>query len=206
MTARLFSEAGKAIVAGVVCLFVLGGMIVLHAWPLWTGQVVSLPVTLSATHDPFRGDGMSLGHAARRIIVGDPAAVPAAAGAVVLAPRGDWWSSVSDDPRRLRRQMYGRTVYVQLEAVNGSDYRPVSISDVPVAGAVNLKGRVQGIDRGSVLEVRYGVDSYYLEEGRARELAQALQQGKNAQAQMQIVVARSGRARIKALFVDGRQI
>ena len=54
MMNRLSQSLGT-LLAGAVCLSILCGVLVVHAWPLWTGQSVLLPVTPIDPRDLFRG-------------------------------------------------------------------------------------------------------------------------------------------------------
>jgi uncharacterized membrane-anchored protein len=70
-----------------------------------------------------------------------------------------------------------------------------------VAGAFNLRGRVKYASDPRVLYVDYGLDTFYMQEGSARRVEQAIGQQRNVQ--MQVAIASSGRARIKTLLIDG---
>lgn len=200
-----WSQSIKAIAGGVLCLLVLMVMMLLHALPLWTGQVITVPVTASQSHDAFRGERLSIAPPGGRIVVGNPATTVPTKGALVVQPTGDWWSRVPADVRGRQRTLMARVVYLQLEPGGGdSAYRPVSIGTEPIRDMVNLKGRIRSVDATGTLDVDYGIDAYYMEEGQARQVGEALKAG--ARVQMQIAVARSGRARIKSLSIDGKTI
>jgi hypothetical protein len=201
---RSWSQPIEAVTAGVICLLVLTAMMLLHAWPLWTGEVVTVPVTLSQSHDPFRGERVSIAPPGGRVVVGTPATTAPASGALVIQPSGDWWSRVPADPKGRRRAVIARVVYLQLERGVDATYRPVSIGLGPIKDMVNLKGRIRGVDASGTLDVDYGIDSFYMEEGQARQVERALKAG--GRVQMQLAIARSGRARIKSLSIDGRTI
>ena len=102
--------------------------------------------------------------------------------------------------------MAGRTIYVQLEARGESgELQPVSISGVPLPGRMNLRGRItyhQPDD--SSLTIDYGLDSYFMQEGTARSVEDAMRERKRVQ--MEVAVAASGHARIRRLLIDGRQV
>lgn len=195
------SPPARAAAAGAVCLLVLAAMMVLHAWPLWTGQVVTLPVSLSQARDPFRGERLTIVPSGGRVLVGGPGTAAPAAGVVVLPPSGGWWTRVPADTGSRRRALRGRSVYLQLAAAD-RDYRPVSIGEAPVSGFTNLKGRIRRVEDDGALDVDYGIDSYYMEEGQPARFAEALKSG--ADVRMQVAIARSGRARIKVVTVNGQ--
>ena len=192
------SQPARALAAGGVCLLILAAMMVLHAWPLWTGQVVTLPVSLSQAQDPFRGERLTIAPPGGRVLVGGHKTAAPVKGAVVLPPSGGWWTRVPADTEPRRRALRGRLVYLQLEAADGG-HRPVSIGEAPVSGFTNLKGRIRHVEDDGTLDVDYGIDSYYMEEGQPARIAEALKSG--ADVRMQVAIARSGRARIKAVTV-----
>ncbi len=198
---KAWSQSVRAAAGGLLCLAVLGVMMLLHAWPLWTGQVITLPVTLTQANDPFRGERLTVAPPGGRIVLagaGTPAPVN---DAIAVPPVGDWWSKVPSSTGGRRRSMASRVVYLQLARGADGQYRPASIALEPIRDKVNLRGRVIGVASNGVVTIDYGIDSYYMEEGQARQVEQALKLG--AGVQMQVAVARSGRARIKAVLVNG---
>ena len=99
------------------------------------------------------------------------------------------------------RRTAAQIVYVQLEPDATGDYRPVSVSRKPAGGALNLRGRVWHATKPNLLSVQFGLDAFYMQEGKSRRVEQAIQQRRNVQ--MQIAIAASGQARIKTLLIDG---
>ena len=206
----------RALSAGAICLSILSGMIVLHSWPLWFGQAALLPVTPIDPRDPFRGEYVQLNTPATNLFIqtgdrgpgaGDrgrgtrPGVAPVAA--VAVTPVGDWWDRLpaATDWKR-HRAIYGMTIYVQLEPQGGAgEYHAVSASDRPVPGPLNLRGRVHSLYAANSLRVSYGLDSYFMQEGTAKPVEDALRNGRKVQ--MEIAVADTGRARIRRVLVDG---
>ena len=80
---------------------------------------------------------------------------------------------------------------------------PVTVSMAPVANALNLRGRVQH-GSNTTLAVDYGLDAFYMQEGTARPVEDALRSGRRVQ--MEVAIAKSGQARIRALLVDGVRV
>ncbi len=186
--------AARVIAAGAICLLILGGMIVGHAWPLWTGRTVTMKVTPVDPRDPFRGEFVRLGTAANRLRVGAAGLPPAGDTRIVVQPLGNGF----EDPIR------GSVVYVQLQPAASGDYVPATFSTAPVADALNLRGRIRYVmDRGD-LDVGYGLDAYYVEEGTGPVLEQALRDRRNVQ--IEVAIAASGRSRIRSLLVDGVRV
>ena len=67
---------------------------------------------------------------------------------------------------------------------------------------MNLRGRVSWYERqGERLNVDFGLDRYFMQEGTAKPVEDALRARQRVQ--MEIAVASSGHARIRQLLVDG---
>ena len=56
----------------------------------------------------------------------------------------------------------------------------------------------------SSLTIDYGLDSYFMQEGTARPVENAMRERKRVQ--MEVAVAASGHARIRRLLIDGRPV
>jgi hypothetical protein len=97
--------------------------------------------------------------------------------------------------------MRGRVVYVQLEPTTGGDFTPVSVSLSPVNGAVNLRGVVDTMTANGLIRVQYGIDAFFMQEGHATAVERAFREKRRVQ--VQVAIAKSGRARIRNLLVDG---
>jgi uncharacterized membrane-anchored protein len=198
MTATTSGIFPRALVAGAVCLAILGGMLVGHAWPLWAGEVVVMNATASAPRDLFRGEYIRLDLPAstlRVTTVGGPAAADLDFAGVPVTPTGTWWDSWQDV-----RRAYGTVVYVQLAQDEGV-VTPVSVSREPVEGGLNLKGRIRSAQETGVLRVEYGLDAFYVPEATARTLGPALRTDRPVQ--IEVAIAASGRARIRTVIVNG---
>ena len=79
----------------------------------------------------------------------------------------------------------------------------MSISIEPVADRTNLRGRIDGYDSyiGDMVKIDYGLDSFFMQEGTAKPVEDALRLRRRVQ--MGIAVTGSGHARIRRLLVDG---
>jgi uncharacterized membrane-anchored protein len=182
----------RAALAGATCLLILGGMIVGHAWPLWTGRTIVMKVMPVDPRDLFRGEYVRLDASANRLYRdGSIASSPSLS---VVRPVG----RVFEESRR------GAVVYVQLQSSANGDYVPVSASREPVDGALNLRGRVRYPNPPNSLTLDYGLDAFYMQEGKARPIEDAIRRGRNVQ--MEVAVASSGQARIRALLLDGVRV
>jgi uncharacterized membrane-anchored protein len=172
------TPAIRVLLVGAFCLVVLAGMLVRHAWPLWTGNTIYLKVRPVDPRDLFRGDYVILGY--------DINTVPAP----------------DVTPMRGSRQ------YVQLRAVpSGVDgvreeYVYESVSNEPVDGAVNLAGRVEYAS--GELRLNYGIDALFVQEGAGREIENAIRSGGPVFAE--IAVTPNGSARVRALIIEGQRV
>lgn len=203
MTRLHLSASTRAVLAGAICLAIVGGMLVGHAWPLWTGRTVVLAATVNTTQRRAPGEYVRLSTAADTLRVTAPPPNTKYEGTLVRAI--DPW--VTQEPGRrgdLNRRLRGKTVYVQLDPNAGGEYAPVSVSLKPVAGAVNLRGIVTWPFGPDAIHIQYGIDAFYMQEGQAELLEKALRE--KHKVQMEVAIAASGRARIQRLLVDGAPV
>jgi uncharacterized membrane-anchored protein len=178
-----------ALAAGAICLAILGGMMVGHALPLWTGTMVRLHATPTTPQDLFRGDHVRLETPVTRLkLASDDARAPGE-----VTPVGRWWPSSAD----LRERSRGAMIYVQLETSPSGEAQPVTVSRDRVAGQLNLRGRIRTVDTDRQLHADYGIDVFYLEEGATDAIADAVRDGRRLQ--VELAIAANGRARIKRL-------
>jgi len=179
----------RVLIAGALCLAILGGMMVAHAWPLWTGTDVRMRATLAPSGDSFRGDHIRFDTPATWLTLasGDVTAPGE------VRPVGRWWTSAPEGRERAR----GAVIYVQLEPRPSGEVEPVTVSRDPVEGQLNLRGRIRHAEAWPQLRVDYGIDVFYVEEGTAERMAAAVRDG--GQLQVEIAIAASGRARIRRL-------
>jgi uncharacterized membrane-anchored protein len=200
-----FSLAARAVAAGAVCLAILAGMVVGHAWPLWTGKTILLPVQAHDDRSVFRGEYVHITTPGNRVVVSADPAVARPSDAVVLPPGRRWPANVPADYHERRRLLQALVVYVQFEPIAGSvgpEYRPVSISTEPEPGKMNVRGRIRvAMDS---LFIDFGLDAFYMQQGTARHVEEALRSGRRVH--MQVAVAASGRARIRNLLLDGQEV
>ena len=190
----------RAGIAGAICLAILGGMIVGHAWPLWTGHDVLLAATVDTTHRRAPGEYVQLSTPAELLMVSG--ALPTAKSPGTAVRTVEPW--LKQEPgRRPDRDMRlrGQIIYVQLETTPGGEYAPVSVSLEPVPSVVNLRGSLVWPSGPGELHVQYGIDAFYMQEGHAQLVEQASRDKRKVQ--MQVAIATSGRARIRNVLVDG---
>jgi uncharacterized membrane-anchored protein len=214
-------------VCGAVCLLILVGMLVTHAWPLWTGEIIYLQVRPMDPRDLFRGEYVILGYDLTRLEVApqglwDEIGEADEAVAVRVVPAGTWWEEMAEpdgkpDSAKLH-DLRGRRLCVQLEeglpAEEGAPplHRAVSLSDRVEPGGMNLCGRVRSgmVDSPGrrepgwpFLTLSYGIDALFVQETRGAAIERAIRDGKSVIAE--IAVTSSGRGRLRDLLVDGRR-
>jgi len=91
----------------------------------------------------------------------------------------------------------GDTVYVLLEE-RGAAWEAVAARRDRPASGVFLRGTVGGV--AGVVSVRYGIESYFVDPDRARELERAARGG---QLRMRVAVDREGRAVLRGVAGGG---
>lgn len=187
MPARNWLIAGFA-VAGLQTL-VLGHMVWDRIDLLRHGREIVLPVVPTDPRAPFRGHDVMLSYDAQRVpvsLIGDDldAARPATF-YVTLAKTGDTWkpTALSAWPAPAAGDR------INLKARTAYGYRPLRMpAGVPAAMPK------------PALQVRYGIESYFLPEDQGRALERLAREHSLAAL---IAVGADGVAAIKGLLVDG---
>ena len=160
-----------AALSGVACIAILVAMLVLHAWPLWTGQVVFIKLARPIDpRDPFRGDYVILDyHISRlRLTTDQPESLQTPStddqvdrfrwrpDPIDVKPLGQWAQIAADQDDSYsyyRDDLRDRKVYVQLHPQPSEfpeidqEYVAVSVCDHPVPDMVNLRGIVRQATR-----------------------------------------------------------
>ena len=200
MMMNRLSQSLRTLLAGAVCLSILSGVLVVHAWPLWTGQSVLLPVTPIDPRDLFRGEYVRLDTPATRLTVRSEG--EASAGSMAVAPVGRWWAELPSDRYLRYEALHGRVVYVQLEPRGeAGESQPGEHLDRASRQSDQSARAHRRLRRRERLEVDYGLDSFFMQEGTAKPVEDALRMRRRVQ--MEIAVTGSGHARIRRLLVDG---
>lgn len=183
MTALWWKKLWLAVVAvAVLQTAALGWMVIERIRLLQTGREIVLPIVPIDPRSLFRGDYVRLSYDVTRVpgrlLAGD-------------VKRGDW-------------------LYITLERQADATYAPVAVSrsHPGVAGPdqIVLRGRVQNATRAGRagtgdLFMAYGIESYFVPEGKGLELEELARDRKLAAI---IAVDRHGSSAIKGLMVDGR--
>jgi uncharacterized membrane-anchored protein len=179
--ATVFDRVPKFVlfgVAGLIQIGLIGLMVLDRVMILRTGVDVTLQTHPLDPRDFLRGDYVVLGY--------DISTVPT--------------SAVKDE----RLPGPGTPVFVKLAPNRDGFYEAISVHAAPVDVAspeVLIRGRV--VSRGRTLEVRYGIERYFVPEGEGRKLESARNQRKLT---IVAAVAPTGRAAIKRLLIDGEPV
>ncbi len=156
------SHATQVLVAGIALqMAVLAAMIVIHAMPLAFGERIWLRVRPIDPRDMFRGDFVVLGYDFSRVPASSIQGLPAVPPWRASPYSSDAWQE-------------DRTVYVTLVPDHdGRHYRMDHVSvERPAAGKF-IKGRLSRTwFSGADLSVRCGIEAFYVQEGRGKQLEQ----------------------------------
>jgi uncharacterized membrane-anchored protein len=140
----------------------LGFMAGEREWVAKTGTEISLRTAPIDPRDPMRGDYVRLDY--------EVAQVPRR-----LCHDGveAWFDEVQPYGRKWR----DHRVYAELQLRDEGIAEVISISDQKPSGGLFLRGRVASISGNSV-QVRYGVEAFFMEQGTAREFEDQLRREK----------------------------
>ena len=173
-----------AAAVAVVQTAALGWMVFERVQLLQNGREIVLPIMPVDPRSLFRGDYVNLSYGVTRI-------------------PGDLI------PGEVKR---GERLYVTIEKKADETYVPVAVSRDHPGGVgpdqLVLRGRAQNFRRtgrfgtGDIF-VHYGIESYFVSEGRGLELEAMARDGKLAAV---IAVDRDGKAAIKGLKIDGQLV
>ena len=162
------------------------------------GREIVLPVTPVDPRDLFRGDYVILGYAV--------AQVPGPAGESGKLDPGPIVPGKATPAAALRPRT---PLYATLEQQADGGWQAVASSRThPGSVATNqvvLQGRTneRPWSRPGTVQLRYGIESYFVPEGQGRELEKLVRDKKIAAV---IAIDAKGRAAIKGLMVDGKLI
>jgi len=167
----------KILVLTVVAqLAILLGMIALRAAPLVTGQTVLVRVQPVDPRDLFRGDYVILSYDFSRTSPDSIKGLPA-------NERGSW------------KKLEGRPLYVMLiPDSNGVHHRAEMVTVVKPPHGVFLKGRMERYG-----SLKFGIESYFVQEGTGREYEQAIRDRKLS---AELAVSSSGQAALRRLHIE----
>ncbi len=95
-------------------------------------------------------------------------------------------------------------LYVILEKDADDTYRAVSVNKLPPAGVIFIQGRVRQVGPAfRQLNVEYGIESYFIEEGKGKVIETA----QNArELRVEVSLRADGKGLITRLLMDGKEI
>jgi len=204
--------------AGTFCLAVLAGMLIIHAWPLWTGETLYLRVESADARDAVQTGLVTLEYAFDVACV-SPAGCPEPEGranrppprsALDLPARGEWADALAAADGRDRRRWNDQPLYLQVRPEpTGLESPPtaaipVAVTDRPEPTTSFLRGRLRQAFSYPRVTLDFGLDAIYLTRGATPVVEAAIEAGTPVFAE--IAVASNGQARVRALVVDGRRL
>jgi len=169
------TRRGLAAVAA-LWLVVLGGVVARNEYTLRTGREVVLPTVPVDPRDLFRGDYVVLAYPMSTV---------------------DLYGLGHD----ASEFAVGQTVYAQLRVVGGRAALQDVVATRPFDESLFLRGQITAID-GTTLRIAYGIESYFVPEGKGRELEQA----RGHSLEVVAAVDAAGRAVIKKVRMDGKAV
>ena len=209
--------ATRATLAGACCLVVLAGMLVLHAWPLWTGRTLYLRVESASATDALQTGLVTLKYAFDVVCVA-PEGCPEPEGrvgrpapriALDLPARGEWATALASVAGRERRRWNDRPLYLELDltptglAAPSAVAVPLRVSDQLEPAGLTLRARLRQAFDYPRVTLDAGLDAIYLTRGGASRVESAMEAGQPIFAE--IAIAQTGQARVRALVIDGQR-
>ena len=161
---------------GVLWLAIIGGMVGIKEYTLQTGQEIFLKTVPVDPRDLFRGDYVILSYELSSLDLEKLGASSAAFSR-------------------------GQEVYVLLGTQGRYSVATEVRSSRPSRKELFLKGQVLSVS-GRTVRMEYGIESYFVPEGKGRTLERA--RGKNLD--VRASVDKQGNAVIKTLLLDGQEI
>jgi uncharacterized membrane-anchored protein len=162
---------------GIFWLIIIIGFIATKEFTLRTGKEVLLKTVPVDPRDLFRGDYVILHYEISRLDLNN-----------IVADYTDF--------------KIGDKVYVILKKENGYGVASKIFMNSPKDGELFLKGVVKNV-RDKRLSVEYGIESYFVPEGKGREI-ERIREGKKLE--VKVSIDRFGNAAIRSLLTDGKEI
>ena len=165
-------------------LLVLGGMVARRLILLRTGTTVVLECVPVDPRSILSGDYVRLNYRISRFV-------------------GDEWKRVNPGGAQFKPH---ETVYVGLERPGDARFHEArAVSHDPgrlrQRWPVVLRGTVRELRWGDGIEVRYGVEEYFVPQNQGRRIEQNI-----ARTSVELAVAKSGESGIRRLFIDDQEV
>jgi len=209
--------ATRVILAGTFCLTVLAGMLIIHAWPLWTGRTIYLRVESANPSEALQTGLVTLEYAFDVVCVSpDGCAEPESRNdrrlraAIDLPAQGAWADALAAANGSDRRRWNDEPLYLQVGTTStglenpNTVAIPLSVTDSFEPNATRLRGRLRQAVSYPRVTLDLGLDAIYLTRGAAPAIEAAMEAGTPIFAE--VAVASNGEARVRALMVNGQRI
>ena len=161
------------LIIGIFWVIILFGFIAFKEFTLQTGEEVLLKTRPIDPRDLFRGDYVILSYEISNLDA----------------------NSLQKDATEFKQD---DKVYVLLSKVNNYGTASGIYLNKPKEGLI-LKGTIKNV-QGSRLNIEYGIESYFVPEGKGREIERL--RGRNLE--VKVAVDKLGNAVIKDLLIDGK--
>jgi uncharacterized membrane-anchored protein len=163
----------KFLLIGLFWLLIFGGFIGAKEYTLQTGKEILLKTRPVDPRDLFRGDYVVLSYDISSIDL----------------------ATINSD-----RSIFnpGEEVYVSLDDQGGCA-RPIKIDSVSPKDGIFMKGKINTV-YGNNLTIEYGIESYFVPEGKGREI-----ESKRGQLVVRAAADKSGNSAIKSLLPQGSE-
>ncbi|OQA90142.1 MAG: hypothetical protein BWY26_01493 [Elusimicrobia bacterium ADurb.Bin231] len=99
-----------------------------------------------------------------------------------------------------KQQLLSTGAKIMLETVP-VDPRDMLKGDLSGTGIV-IKGKMKKWSR----EVEYGIENYYVPEGKGKEIEEALNSGRTNRVTVEAVVGKKGNAMLNRIFINGKEV
>jgi len=160
---------------GFVWFVIIGSYIVIKEHTLRTGQEVILKTMPVDPRDLFRGDYVTLSYPISNI-------------------------NTKTLPAEKTDFKIGDYIFVEL-AIKDNYAKAIRINATSKKDTLAIKGTIKNIS-GKRLSIEYGIESYFVPEGKGKELERMV--GKNID--VKAVISKYGKAIIKSLLIDGKEL
>jgi uncharacterized membrane-anchored protein len=167
-------------------LLIFSGFIAYKEYTLRTGTEVMLKTMPVDPRDLFRGDYVTLNYEISNL-------------------------DIKKIPAENSYFYNGEPIYLALELKNGYGI-PKKIYTTPPEDELYIKGKINNIIYGEneemniqQLRVDYGIESYFVPEGRGMEIEKEQRSGQK-RVDAKVIIDKYGNAIIKSLLIDGKEI
>jgi uncharacterized membrane-anchored protein len=208
----MMMPARKWLIAG---LAVAGIQTVAIGWMVWdriqllkNGREIVLPIVPVDPRSLFRGDYVILSYEAQRVplslITDEVDAAKPSVFYVTLARKGDAWvpAGVTLKPAAAGPEQISVKARMRWGGWPRRGVATAPVAAAPAADSTVAATPARPAPREPAFDVRYGIESYFVPEGKGRPLEDTAREKKLAAV---IAVDARGNAAIKALMIDGKR-